>query len=336
MLEPISNDLKKLEKEMNELAYSNLDPLIHSSSHLLISGGKRLRPALVLLSGKVFDYDFDKLKPLGTAVEFIHMASLVHDDVIDDSSFRRGSESVNYKWGNKTAVLTGDLLYSFAIKELAKLEDDKYINYLSEAAFEMTKGQADQLVNKEDLDLSFEDYLQRIKRKTACLMGKSCLLGARASGAPTDAQERMEDFGLNLGLSFQIMDDLKDLLSSKEEMGKEPGKDLREGILTLPAMIALNKSSRGQFIKELLLKERPTETEIKKGIEIIKKSGAIDSSLKYSKEIGQKAISSLGEVVSSSSLAVESLRNITRYFSGYEVRGKSYLGKDLVIKSGSR
>lgn len=336
IFEPVSKDLKKLEEELRELVDSNLDPLTTSSTYLLNSGGKRLRPALVLLSGKMFDYDFEKLKPIAAAVEFIHMASLVHDDVIDGSNFRRGSESVNNRWQNKVAVLSGDLFYTFSTNLLANLEDETYLNSLLEAALEMTKGQADQVINKDNYDLSLKDYLERIRRKTACLMGKSCLLGAKASGASRDVQERIEKFGLNLGLSFQIMDDLKDLLDSKDEMGKEPGNDLKEGILTLPVMIAMNQTPREAYIRKLLREEKPTEVEIRKGIEIIKRSGAIDDSLRHSKRFAQKAISCLPEVVRGSPVARASLRAITWYLSGYEVRGKSYLDRSLATQGGKR
>lgn len=337
IFEPVGKDLEKLEEELHELVDSNLDPLVQSSSYLLNSGGKRLRPALVLLSGKMFNYDFEKLNPLAVAVEFLHMASLVHDDVIDDSNFRRGSEAVNSRWQNKIAVLSGDLFYTFSTNLLANLEDKTYLEHLLKASFEMTKGQADQIVNKDNYDLSLQGYLKRIKKKTACLMGKSCLLGAKASGAPRDIYKKMERFGLNLGLSFQIMDDIKDLLATKDELGKEPGNDLKEGTLTLPAMIAMDQSSQDIYIRKLLRREKPTEAEIREGIEIIKKSGAINTSLDHSKKFAKKAISSLPEKVSDSTVARDSLITMARYLSGYEVRGKSYLGRNRVtqVETGS-
>lgn len=330
VLNPIKNDLERLEEEMAELVDSSLQPLTSSSSYLLNSGGKRLRPALVLLSGKLFDYKFEKVKPLAIAVEFVHMASLVHDDVIDDSYLRRGSEAVNSKWGNKVAVLSGDLLYTFAANSLTELEDSKYLKHLLEAALEMTRGQADQTINKDHYELSFEEYIKRIRQKTGLLMGKSCLLGAKASGASKEDQERMESYGLNLGLSFQVTDDLKDLVGSKEELGKEPGNDLKEGTLTLPIMIALKESSRSEVIKDLLRKNDPEKDEIETGIEIIKRSGAIEESLRYSREYAEKAEESL-PVALENSEAETALKIAARFFGGEEIKGRTYLGRGLTV-----
>ncbi|MFB6291103.1 MAG: polyprenyl synthetase family protein [Candidatus Bipolaricaulia bacterium] len=330
ILSPVKEDLQRLEEELVYLVDSELQPLTSSSSHLLNSGGKRLRPALVLLSGKLFDYNFEKIKPLAIAVEFVHMASLVHDDVIDDSHFRRGSEAVNHKWGNKVAVLSGDLLYTFAASSLTKLEDSKYLKHLLEAALEMTRGQASQTVDKNQTELSFNSYVKRIKQKTGLLMGKSCLLGAKASGAGKQAQRKMETYGLNLGLSFQITDDLKDLVGSKEELGKEPGNDLKEGTITLPIMVTLEKSPRSEIIRELLKKENPGRDEIDRGIEIVKSSGAIEESLKYSKKFANKARSALPETLKNPEVE-DSLRMAAKFFGGEEVRGRSYLDRGLPV-----
>lgn len=331
ILDPIKEDLNKLEEELGELVDSNLQPLTGSSSYLLNSGGKRLRPALVLLSGKLFDYKFESVKPLAIAVEFVHMASLVHDDVIDDSQFRRGSEAVNYKWDNKVAVLSGDLLYTFAASSLTKLEDSKYLKHLLEAALEMTRGQANQTINSDHYNLSFEQYVKRIRQKTALLIGKSCLLGAKASGAKEEDQKKMENFGLNLGIAFQISDDLKDLIGSKEELGKEPGNDLKEGTITLPIMIALEKSPRSEILRSLLKKEEPGRDEIERGIEIVKGSVAIEESLNYSRKFADKAREAL-PVTLQNPEAENSLRIAARFFGGEEVRGMTYLGRGLPVQ----
>ncbi|MBS3787247.1 polyprenyl synthetase family protein [Candidatus Bipolaricaulota bacterium] len=330
ILNPVKEDLQRLEKELGKLVDSNLQPLTGSSTYLLNSGGKRLRPALVLLSAKLFDYKYERVKPLAIAVEFVHMASLVHDDVIDDSQFRRGSEAVNYKWGNKVAVLSGDLLYTFAASSLTELEDSKYLKHLLEAALEMTRGQANQTTNSDHYKLSFKEYIKRIRQKTGLLMGKSCLLGAKASGAKKENQKKMEDYGLNLGLSFQITDDLKDIIGSKEELGKEPGNDLKEGTLTLPIMIALEKSPRSQVLRRLLEKEDPARDEIERGIEIVKGSGAIKETLNYSRKFANKAREAL-PVTLQNQEAENSLRIAARFFGGEEVGGRTYLGKGLPV-----
>ncbi|MEF8798548.1 MAG: polyprenyl synthetase family protein, partial [Candidatus Bipolaricaulota bacterium] len=198
------------------------------------------------------------------------------------------------------------------------------------AALEMTRGQANQTINKGHLKLSFDDYLKRIRQKTALLIGKSCLLGAKASGAGAEEQSRMEKYGVNLGISFQITDDVKDLIGSREELGKDPGNDLKEGTLTLPIMVALEKTSRDDFFRTVLKKENPGKEEIRRGIEVVKSSGAVKESLNYSRKFAEEANSALPDH-SEGLKAVTALRVAARYFGGEEINGKSYIGQEQPV-----
>ncbi|MBS3813709.1 polyprenyl synthetase family protein [Candidatus Bipolaricaulota bacterium] len=328
VVSPIKEDLEEVEEELSYLVTSKLQPLTDSSLYLLESGGKRLRPSLVLLSGKLFDYKLTRLKPLAIAVELVHMASLIHDDIIDDSNLRRGSPPVNYKWNNKVAVLSGDLLYTFAANSLAELEDSNYLTHLLQATLAMTRGQAYELVDSGDHGVSIDDYLTRVRQKTALLMSKSCLLGARACGGGDGAQAQLEGYGLNVGLAFQIMDDLRDLFGTRENLGKEPGKDLKEGVLTLPIIIAINRSDRRSTIEELLVNEDPSREKINRGIDIIKESGAVEDSLEYSNEYGKKALDYISGMADSP--ARDSLASLARYLAGDIVEGEAFLKPEVM------
>ncbi len=328
VVSPIKEDLDEVEEELTYLVTTKLQPLTDSSLYLLNSGGKRLRPALVLLSGKLFDYKLSQLKPLAIAVELVHMASLIHDDIIDNSSLRRGNLPVNYKWSNKVAVLSGDLLYTFAANSLTELEDSEYLTHLLQAALAMTRGQAYELVNSGDHGLSIDQYLTRVRQKTALLMSKSCLLGARASGGEVGTQAKLEGYGLNAGLAFQIMDDLRDLFGTKEKLGKEPGKDLKEGVLTLPIIIAINRSEKSSLLERLLDKEEPSRDEIDRGIKLIQESGAIRVALKYSEKYGRRALEYLSEMKNSP--ARDSLVALARYLGGESVQGEAFLQQEVM------
>lgn len=325
---PVEEDLEEVEVELNSLVDSNLQPLTDSSLYLLKSGGKRLRPALVLLSGKLFDYDLSKLKPLAIAVELVHMASLVHDDIIDESNLRRGSVPINNKWNNKIAVLSGDLLYTYAANSLADLDNRNYLNHILKDALAMTRGQASEVVNDGRADITIDEYLTRIRQKTARLISKSCLLGAMAGGSHRTVQQNLEGYGLNLGLSFQIMDDLKDLFGTSEDIGKEPGKDLKEGVPTLPVILAMRRSKKGEELKDVLRDEDPSRDMIERGIEIIRNSGAVEESLRYSKEYGNRALNFISNM--SKGPAAHSLGLLARYLSGERVEGNVYLNRENV------
>lgn len=280
----ISSDLKIVEHEIDKYVVAN-DPLLtETSSHLLRAGGKRIRPAFALLAGKFFDYDLKKLLPLTVALEIIHMASLVHDDVVDASVTRRGRPTVKAKWGNRVSMHTGDYLFARSLVLISQYQDPRISQVLSRVSVEMCQGEIQQIACSFDADQKLRDYFYRIKRKTALLISASCQLGAVVTGAPDKMIRALTKYGYHLGMAFQITDDILDMVADEKVLGKPVGGDLRQGIITLPVIYALEHSPEKERLRELVTKQDKSEKEVQETIGLIKASGAID----YSFDIANK------------------------------------------------
>jgi len=207
----IKHDLKVVEKELQKVV-TTPDPLLtETSAHLLNAGGKRLRPAFALMAGKTCKYKRDKLIPLAMSLELIHMASLVHDDVIDDSYTRRGIPTVKANWGDQISIYTGTYLFAQSLILIAECNDPKISGILANISVNMCEGEIQQIVSSFDTNQTIKDYFFRIKRKTALLISASCELGAVACGAPEYHVRALERFGYYLGMAFQMTDDILDL-----------------------------------------------------------------------------------------------------------------------------
>ncbi len=288
----IKNDLKKVEKELLNHVESDVDLLTETSSHLLKAGGKRLRPAFALLAGKFSVYNLEKLMPLAVALELIHMASLVHDDVVDASMTRRGTPTVKANWGNKVSVHTGDFLFAKALLLVSNYEIPIISRVLAKVGVEMCQGEIQQIATSFDTEQNIKDYFYRIKRKTALLIAASCRLGATVSQAPDNVIKALSFYGHYLGMAFQITDDVLDLIGDTDEFGKQIGSDLRQGIITLPVIYAISNSKHRELLKELIKKPK-TDDEIAYAIKIIQDSGGIDKALEVSNSYIFKAKSQL-------------------------------------------
>lgn len=263
----MKSDLQYLESELEKAIKTKDRLLFDASSHLLKAGGKRIRPVFVLLSGKFGEYDRARLKHIAVALELIHMASLVHDDVIDDAEKRRGKQTVKALWDNKIAMYTGDYIFAEALLMATALENPRIHQILSKAIMEMTIGEIYQIRDFHHWDQSLRDYLRRIKRKTALLIAISCQLGAIVSGASETFARALYRYGYNVGMAFQITDDILDFTGDEKKLGKPAGSDLRQGNITLPALYCYHVSSRGELIREMMAERTPTETE--KGEQVI-------------------------------------------------------------------
>ncbi|SFS94342.1 heptaprenyl diphosphate synthase component II [Marininema halotolerans] len=239
----LRNDLQLIEQELGESVQSDFDALKHSSVHLLEAGGKRMRPVFVLLSGKFGAYNIERLKHVAVPLELIHMATLVHDDVIDDAATRRGQETVKAKWDNRVAMYTGDYIFARALTIAATIEIPEVHRVLSDAIMQMCIGEVEQIKDFYNHEQSIRTYLHRIKRKTALLMATSCQLGALVGEADRDTVRRLRLYGYYVGMAFQITDDVLDLIGEEEELGKPAGSDLRQGNVTLPVIYALKNGS---------------------------------------------------------------------------------------------
>ncbi|MEL7567651.1 MAG: polyprenyl synthetase family protein [Dehalobacterium sp.] len=296
LFKEIHSDLKVVEKELNKYVEAEEPLLTQASGHLLRAGGKRIRPAFALLAGKFFNYDFDKLLPLTVALEIIHMASLVHDDVVDASLIRRGRPTVKAKWGNRVSMHSGDFLFAQSLLLISQYEDKRISKILSRVSVEMCQGEIQQISASFDAEQRLRDYLYRIKRKTALLISASCQLGAIVTGAPERLVRALNRYGYNLGMAFQITDDILDLVADEKVLGKPVGGDLRQGIITLPVIYALEHSAEKARLKELVKKQEKSEEEVKETISLIKESGAIEYSFNISNKYLEKAKKELNKL----------------------------------------
>lgn len=292
----INSDLQRVEKELHRFVETDFPVLEESAVHLLDAGGKRLRPAFALLAGKFYGYPLEKLLPVAMSLELIHMATLVHDDVVDDSKTRRGRPTVKAKWGNVVSVATGDYLLARSLDLIAKINHPKVSLILAEVSVEMSRGEIQQIKASFDVKQNLKQYYYRIKRKTALLIEASCKLGAIVSDAPRRQVWALGGYGHAIGMAFQIVDDVLDVTAEASQLGKPVGGDLSQGIMTMPMIIALQRSSQKERLSYLLGKEDKTELEVREAIQLIKDSGAIDESMRCVDLYIRKAKSYLQEL----------------------------------------
>ena len=236
-------DLQKVEGYMAAALSSDVSLIPQVSHHLIGSGGKRFRPLLLMASASICGYEGERRHPLAAVIEFIHTATLLHDDVIDDADMRRGKAAANHLWGNAASVLVGDFLYSEAFQLMAKHGNLEIIKVLARATNLMAEGEVFQLVKRGDPEISEKEYLSIIERKTSHLISAACSVGALLAEAPEEKITALGRFGLNLGFAFQIVDDALDYTAKEEEFGKAIGKDLDEGKMTLPLIRTLSRCS---------------------------------------------------------------------------------------------
>ncbi|WP_138492959.1 polyprenyl synthetase family protein [Paenibacillus pinistramenti] len=248
---PMKKDMDFIEKQLYKSVEGEEGLLSETSSHLLMAGGKRLRPVFVLLGGKFGEYNLERLQYVAVPLELIHSASLVHDDVIDDADMRRGKPTVKSQWDNRIAMYTGDYIYGKALTLATRLEDPQIHRILAKAMVQMSVGEMEQIRDFFNTEQTVRNYLLRIRRKTALLIAISCQLGAIAAGAAPAVSRLLYRYGYNVGMAFQIRDDLLDLLGTEKQIGKPPGSDMRQGNITLPVLYALQE----EHLREPLLKE---------------------------------------------------------------------------------
>ncbi|EQB36108.1 MULTISPECIES: heptaprenyl diphosphate synthase component II [Virgibacillus] len=298
----LRKDLEEIESSINQMIQADHPVLREASTELLKAGGKRIRPVFVLLSGQIGTYDLERLKIVAVTLELIHTATLVHDDVIDDAEIRRGMPTVRQLYGNRVAMYTGDYILARALEEITLLRDPKIHRLLSKTIVEVCKGEIEQIKDKFDWNQDLRTYLRRIKRKTALLIATSCKLGAIASGVNEKDAHRLYQYGYNIGMSYQIIDDILDFTSSEKELGKPAGNDLLQGNLTLPVFMAMKDESLRNKIKNLFHTDQTvSEAEVKVIVQDIKNTSAIEDSYAISERYLNKALQKLNEIPNSRS-----------------------------------
>jgi octaprenyl-diphosphate synthase len=243
VLQLVEGELKAVEGEMDKNLFSQIRMIPTVSHHLISSGGKRFRPILLLLCARLCGYAGERAINLASTVEFIHTASLLHDDVVDRASVRRGMASANALWGNGASVLVGDFLFTKSFSVIVSDGDLRILDVIARATTRMSEGEVMQLVKMGDPKVNEEEYYFVITNKTAGLIAAACRVGGILGNASRDQEEALAEFGLNIGIAFQLMDDTLDYISSEETFGKTIGKDLNEGKITLPLIRALQVCS---------------------------------------------------------------------------------------------
>lgn len=242
IFEELKDDLESIEVALKQNLTPNLDIITQIASHILFSGGKRLRPLLMVLCARICGYARDDDKTFSTVFEYLHVATLLHDDLVDEAELRRGKPVAHSIWGNSIAVLAGDFLLARSLSIGSKTGNLKVIRVISEITENMSQGEILQLVKKGNLNLSEEEYMDLIQRKTAVLIQGACRAGAMLANATEEQEKALSAYGLNIGIAFQMADDLLDYTSDTRSLGKEVGADLREGKLTLPVICSLEKA----------------------------------------------------------------------------------------------
>ena len=289
----IENDMSGVNRHIKSQLSSDVAIIQEIGHYIVAAGGKRLRPVTVILSAHALDYRGTAHIDLASVIEFIHTATLLHDDVVDDSTLRRGRQTANDLWGNAASVLVGDFLYSRAFQMMVAVGKPRVMDIMAETTNAIAQGEVMQLLNTHNPATTETDYLETIKRKTARLFESAARLGAVLAEAGPATEQALGEFGLNLGIAFQMIDDALDYSASAEEMGKNAGDDLAEGKTTLPLIYALARSSSAErdLIAEAIAQgQREHLHEIK---QIIESTGALAYTFARAKEHAETARRSL-------------------------------------------
>ena len=286
----VKPDLEQVNEIILDAAKSETELIPKLAKHLIDAGGKRLRPVLTLAASQLCEYDGERQINLAASVEFMHTATLLHDDVVDESELRRGRATANNIWGNKASVLVGDYLLGKAFQMMTSDGSIEVLKILSDAAARIAEGEVMQLGTSNNIETTYDQYLEVIKAKTAELFAAAC----EVMGAVVEDDEKrkaLRDFGMNFGIAFQIVDDALDYAANQEELGKTVGDDLREGKVTLPVIYAYEQADKEQkeFWEEVISKEEASDLEIKMAQNLIFDSGAYEKTIKEAEKYSDLA-----------------------------------------------
>lgn len=273
-------DLALAEEKINETLKTVAPAISAVGNHLFSSGGKRIRPVLAILCSRLFGMRGDQVSTLASSVEFIHAASLIHDDVVDGANLRRGRPAAHSIFGNQVVILVGDFLYANALRLANLLKRQNIMDALCTATAKMSEGELVQLSKKGNPNMTEEDYMKIIQGKTAILMSAACKGGAALGNATQKEEDALASFGLKFGYAFQIVDDVLDYMAEEKSLGKRLGKDLEEGKMTLP-LIYLLKDAEGdeaEKIKKIIMAENKTEEDLLDIQNLLDKHGSIKKS----------------------------------------------------------
>ncbi len=291
----IKRELKEVEAEMAKNFLSQISMIPKVSRYLIASGGKRFRPMLLILSAKLCGYQGPRGVPLASTMEFIHTATLLHDDVVDTAFIRRGIASANSVWGNGASVLVGDFLFCKSFSLIVQDGNLRVLEVISTATTRMAEGEVMQLMRKGSPETSEEDYFFVVINKTAVLISAACQIGALLGAAAPEREKALADFGMDLGIAFQLMDDALDYSAEEDVFGKAIGKDLEEGKITLPLIYALRTSApeAKQRIAQVIQNPNRRKEDLGFVMKTVRECGAAEYTQRRAEEHIAKAKSAL-------------------------------------------
>ncbi|WP_375393968.1 polyprenyl synthetase family protein [uncultured Sphingomonas sp.] len=295
MVALVAGDLNLVNAVILGRMQSDIPLIPELAGHLIAGGGKRMRPMLTLASARLIGYTGNRHHRLAAAVEFIHTATLLHDDVVDGSDLRRGRRTANIIWGNPASILVGDFLFSRAFELMVDDGSQKVLKILSNTSAIIAEGEVNQLTAARRTDLAEDRYLDIIGAKTAALFAAACRIAAVVAERPESEENALDAYGRNLGIAFQLVDDAIDYVSDAGTMGKDTGDDFREGKMTLPVILAYARGSSGEraFWKDAIEGRRSSDTDLAQAVGLIRDARAIDDTLARARHYGRRAIDSI-------------------------------------------
>jgi len=287
----IADDLTNLESTIQHLITTKIGFIKEIVNHIIRSGGKRVRPILIILTARLCGYKGEKHIPYAAIIEFIHTATLLHDDVVDNAQTRRGSSTANTVWGNEPSVLVGDFLFSKSFELMAHNGNEEIMRIMSEATTSLAEGEILELLKTCDADTSEEEYFDIIKNKTASLFSAACEVGAILGKVNQEKRAALRDFGYNLGMAFQLTDDVLDYVSYDAVLGKRVGTDLKEGKVTLPLIHALKSSAEKEktYINTVLNNAKVTAKDFARVSKIINKYDGVEYTVNTTRQFIENA-----------------------------------------------
>ena len=296
MLALVEGDLRQVNHVILDRMQSEIPLIPKLAGHLIAGGGKRMRPMLTLACARLLDYPGTRHHKLAAAVEFIHTATLLHDDVVDGSDLRRGKRTANIIWGNPASVLVGDFLFSRSFELMVEDGSLKVLRILSHASAVIAEGEVNQLTAQRQVALGEERYLAIISAKTAALFAAACRIAAVVAECDEATEEALDAYGRNLGIAFQLVDDAIDYASDAETMGKGVGDDFRDGKVTLPVILAYARGSEADraFWADAMMGRRVSDEDLRHAIGLLRATGALHDSIERARHFGQRAIDALG------------------------------------------
>jgi octaprenyl-diphosphate synthase len=291
----VRGDLRLVNALIIDRMQSPVQLIPQLAGHVVAAGGKRLRPMLTLAAARLCGYSGPRHIGLATCVEFIHTATLLHDDVVDDSTLRRGLASANTVWGNKPSVLVGDFLFSRAFELMVEDGSLEVLAILSRASSIIAEGEVMQLVTTSDIETSEAAYLEVVRAKTAQLFAAACRIGAVVADRPKEEGEALEAYGMNLGIAFQLIDDVLDYSAKQATLGKTIGDDFREGKMTLPVLLALRRGDPGEraFWMRTIEELEQDDNDLQEAIAILKNRRALTDTVERARGYGRTAARAL-------------------------------------------